>query len=176
MVSILGYSGLEAPKGNSRVFLWNFSFEKFYHMFFGVHEMVSGGVKLTIFHSSLSSETVVKAEPALAVPAVLSSIVHWCSTDLAAQCSSVVLWARWLGKDLALAPSHGGCSFCSAQTRLLNVMALGAERTQGEGGQGLLTWQRKHYHWRREFVNSSPQPAVRARWMRTEQVARGHGV
>lgn len=38
--------------------------------------MISGRVRLTILHSSVSSETVVKAGPALAVPAALSSIVH----------------------------------------------------------------------------------------------------
>lgn len=71
----MGYSGLEAPKGNSKVSLEIFSFEKSYHMVFlgCTHEMVSGGLKLTILHSSVSSETVVKAEPALAVPAALSS-------------------------------------------------------------------------------------------------------
>lgn len=106
MVSILGYSGLEAPKGNISVFLEIFPLKKFYRMFFGVHEMVSGRAKSTTLHSSVSSETVAEAEPALAVSAALSSIVHWCSTDLAAQCSSMVLWAHWLGKDLTLAPSH----------------------------------------------------------------------
>lgn len=149
-------------------FPWKFSFEKFSHMFFGVREMVSGGLKLTVLHSSVFSETVVKAEPALAVPAALSSTESCCSTDLAAQCSSVMLWARWLGKWLALAPSRGSCSFCSAQTGLLDVMALGAQRTWGKVSW-LLTWPTKHCHTLRGFVNSSPHPAIGARWMRTEQ-------
>lgn len=75
MVSILEYSGLEAPKGNSKVFL-GIALLKNSTTFFGVREMVSGGLKLTILHSSVFSETVVKAEPALAVPAALSSIVR----------------------------------------------------------------------------------------------------
>lgn len=73
MVSILGQSGLEAPKVNSKAFLEFFSFEKFYHMFFGVYETVSGRLKSSLLHSSVSSETVVKAEAALAVPAALHS-------------------------------------------------------------------------------------------------------
>lgn len=71
-----------------------------------------------------SSETVVKAEPALAVPAALSSTLLRAQTQQlrAPPCCS------GLGKGLALAPSHGSCSFCSAQT-------VGAAGCEGFGGR-----------------------------------------
>lgn len=90
--------------------------------------MVSGWLKLTILHSSVFSETVVKSESALAMPAALSAITRWCITDLAAQCYFMVLSARWLGKWLVLTRSHIGCSLCSTQMMLPDAVAFGAEK------------------------------------------------
>lgn len=88
--------------------------------------MVSGWLKLTILHSSVFSETVVKSESALAMPAALSSVMRRCITDLAAQHYFVVLSARWLGQWLVLTPSHIGWSLCS--TQMMDVVAFGAEK------------------------------------------------
>lgn len=55
-----------------------------------------------------------------------------CSADVAAKSYFVMLFARWLGKWLALTQSHIGGGLCSMQTMRLDVVAFG-EKSPGTG-------------------------------------------